>query len=80
MPDISEWLDFEFYDLVWYHVATSDITLGNHQLGRWLGLLHCIGSNLSYWILTQSGKVISSTMVQHVVKEASNDQLLMERI
>ena len=25
-PDISEWLDFTFYDLVWYHVPNNDTT------------------------------------------------------
>jgi hypothetical protein len=40
-PDISEWLDFDFYDLIWYwdapHLAMID---ENPRLGRWLGVAH----------------------------------------
>ena len=30
-PDISEWLDFSFYDLVWYHVASNDTSKDPRQ-------------------------------------------------
>ena len=70
-PDISEWLDFSFYDLVWYHVASNDTSTDPRQLGRWLGVSHCIGSAQCYWVLTKSGKVISSTTIQHVTQEDS---------
>mgnify|MGYP003321204368 FL=1 len=67
-PDISEWLDFTFYDLVWYYnLDNPDITDNARQLGRWLGISHRIGSDLTYWILTESGKVISCSTVQHVI-------------
>ena len=40
-PDISEWLDFTFYDLVWYYnLDNPDITDNARQLGRWLGISH----------------------------------------
>ena len=68
-PDISEWLDISFYDLVWYHVASNDTSTDPRQLGRWLGVSHRVGSALCYWVLTKSGKVISSTTVQHVTQE-----------
>ena len=59
-PDISEWLDFTFYDLIWYYnLEHPDITDNSRKLGRWLGISHRIGSDLTYWILTESGKVIS---------------------
>lgn len=45
-PDISEWLDFTFYDLVWYHVSANDTTTANRRLGRWLGISHRVGSDL----------------------------------
>ena len=68
-PDISEWLDFSFYDLVWYHVASNDTSTDPRQLGRWLGISHRVGSALCYWVLTKSGMVISSTMAQNVTQE-----------
>ena len=68
-PDISEWLDFSFYDLVWYHMASNDTSTDPRQLGQWLGISHRIGSALCYWVLTKSRKVIPSTTVQHVTQE-----------
>ena len=59
-PDISEYLDFGFYDWVWYH---ENAGLGERQLGRWLGVSHKVGSLMSYWILTSKGTVISRTTV-----------------
>jgi hypothetical protein len=66
--DISEWLDFEFYDFVWYwDEAKADMSEGQRLLGRWLGIAHRIGSNMMYWIMTQSGWVIARLTVQHVM-------------
>lgn len=70
-PDISEYCDFGFYDLVWYYKspgAKLDTTEEARALGRWLGVSHRVGSDLSYWILTAAGKVISSSTVQHVIQ------------
>ena len=67
--DISEWLDFDFYDLVWWHEnEKSDTTTDSVHLGRWLGVSHRVGSDMCYWILTKAGKVISNTTVQHVTR------------
>ena len=68
-PNIMEWLDFGFYNLVWYFIPTNEPTSSPRSLGRWPGVSHCIGSALCYWILLKSGKVISSTSVQHVPDE-----------
>jgi hypothetical protein len=35
-------------------------------LGRWLGVSHHVGSDLCYWIVTDSGQVVSKTSVEHV--------------
>ena len=75
-PDISEWLDFSFYDLVWYHVASNDMSTNGRRLGRWLGISHRVGSSLCYWVLTQAGHVLSTTTVQHVIAtDMSNPEL-----
>ena len=62
-PDISEYLDFGFYDRVWYH---ENAGLGERKLGRWLGVSKRVGSLMSYWILTPKATVISRTTVQRV--------------
>jgi hypothetical protein len=65
--DISEWLNFEFYDYVWYwDEKKMDMTQAQRLIGRWLGIAHQIGSNMTYWVLTKNGKVIAHSTVQHI--------------
>ena len=59
--NISEYLDFGFYDRLRYHTNAG---LGERLHSRWLGVAHRIGSLMSYWILTQIGSVIARTTVQ----------------
>ncbi|KAI2495965.1 Reverse transcriptase (RNA-dependent DNA polymerase) [Fragilaria crotonensis] len=69
-PDISEWLDFQFYDRVWYYDQKKiEIDGSGRRLARWLGVAHRVGSDLCYWLLLESGKVIARTTVQHVVRD-----------
>ena len=69
-PDISEWIDVEFYDRVWYNDQKKIEIDGNgRRLTRWRGVAHRIGSDLCYWLLLESGKIIARTTVQHVVRE-----------
>jgi hypothetical protein len=69
-PDISEWIDFEFYDRVWfYDQKKMEMDDTGRKLARWLGVAHRVGSDLCYWLLLPSGKVIARTTVQHVTRE-----------
>ena len=61
--DISEYLDFGFYDWCWYH---KNAGLGPTKLGRWLGVVHKVGGLMSYWVLTVNCMVIARTTVQQV--------------
>jgi hypothetical protein len=78
MPDISKWMDFAFYDLVWWldHPTKPNITNSTCQLARWLGVSHRVGSDLSYWLITESGKIISKTSVNQVTRD---DYLQMDK-
>ena len=72
MPDISEWLDFEFYDLVWWLLdrpVKPNVTDVMQRLARWLGVSHRVGSDMSYWLITENGKIISKTSVEHVTRD-----------
>jgi hypothetical protein len=62
-PDISEYLDFGFYDWVWYK---DNAGVGENMFGRWLGVSHRVGNLMSYWILTIACRVISRTTVQRI--------------
>jgi hypothetical protein len=70
-PDISEWLDFEFYDLVWWWDRPNKPNINDQmkRLGRWLGVSHHIGSDLCYWTVADSGQVVSKTSVEHVTHD-----------
>ena len=69
-PDISEYTDFEFCDLVWFrpHGKLNEGQF-NAELALWIGISHRVGSDMSYWVLPKSGVVQSHTTVQHVTKE-----------
>ena len=50
-----------------------EIDSSGRRLAHWLGVAHRVGSDLCYWLLLESGKVvIARTTVQHVVR---NDHL-----
>ena len=71
-PDISEYIDFGFYDWVTYR---TDAGLGPLSLGKWLGVSHKVGQLMSYWILPVSGTVISCTTVQRLTNaEMTTDE------
>jgi hypothetical protein len=62
-PNISEYIDFGFYDWVIYRTNAG---LDEASIGRWLGVSHKIGQLMSFWILTVSGHIISTTTVQRL--------------
>ena len=71
-PDISEYLDFGFYDWVLYK---EDAGLGEVHVGRFLGVSHNVGSLMSFWVLPPSGIPVSRTSVQRLTlleQETSN--------
>ena len=61
--DISEYLDFGFYDQVWY---IDNAGLGPRKPGRWLGVSHRVGLLMCYFVLTKTGQIISRSSVQRV--------------
>ena len=61
--DISEYLDFGFYDKVWYK---DNAGLDPAQAGRWLGVASRTGRLMTYHILTSKGEVVARSTVQRV--------------
>ena len=61
--DISEYLDFGFYDRVWYK---DNAGLSPSQPGRWLGVSKRTGRLMCYHVLTQKGSIVSRSTVQRV--------------
>jgi hypothetical protein len=77
--DISEYLDFGFYDRIWFH---ENAGLGERKLGRWLGVSKRIGSQMAYYVLAQNGQIMSRTSVQRITnlesREDTNKQAFTE--
>jgi hypothetical protein len=79
-PDISKWIDFKFYEQVWYYNQKKiGIDGSGRRLARWLGVAHRIDSDFCYWLILESGKIIARTTVQYVVrKEYLNDDVKLK--
>ena len=74
--DISEYLDFGFYDWCWYH---ENAGLGPTKLGRWLGVAHKVVGLMSYWVLTINCTVIARTTVQRITSLEMQTSHMKER-
>mmetsp|Transcript_12116 Transcript_12116/g.18274 ORF Transcript_12116/g.18274 Transcript_12116/m.18274 type:complete len:237 (-) Transcript_12116:801-1511(-) len=77
-PDISEFLDFAFYDWVWFWEP------GNKKasIGCWLGVNHSCQEALSSHVLKENGEIVACTMVQALTKDdlaIPNYKFMMER-
>lgn len=76
--DISEYVDFEMYDLVWFWENPGSDE--NPLLGRYLGPAHNVGPYLCYWVLKDNGKIFPRTTVQHVTRDESLNPEIQEMI
>ena len=77
-PDISEWLEFECYDLYWFWDNQQHSS--EPKLGRQIGVSHRVGNTLCYWILSNTGKVIARTTVQHITKQEATKSYIQQSI
>ena len=75
-PDISEYLDFGFYDRVWFR---EDAGLGPTKLGRFLGVSGTEGLLMSYLVLPSSGIPESRTTVSRVTQSEAKTEANMQR-
>ena len=75
-PDISEYLDFDFYDRVWYLHQSGE----EPELGRWLGVARRVGGALCYYVLTRSARVVARTSVQHVTQQDLSNPAIAKRM
>mmetsp|Transcript_5420 Transcript_5420/g.7995 ORF Transcript_5420/g.7995 Transcript_5420/m.7995 type:complete len:667 (+) Transcript_5420:1119-3119(+) len=72
-PDISEYLNFEFYE--WVKVY-DPVSFPHHRehLGRWLGPAHDVGQALCYYVLKENGQVIARTSVRNLTQAELIDE------
>jgi hypothetical protein len=74
-PDISEYACFHWYQPVWY-LDNATFSESRKHLERWLGVSHHVGQAMCFWLLTESGTIISRSSVQAL----SLDELKIDSI
>ena len=62
-PDVSEYLEFEWYQLIWYY-ETHAFPEDKRLIGHWIGVAHQLGQAMCYWILPASRVPITRTTIQ----------------
>ena len=67
-PDISEYVEFEWYQPIWYYEANA-FPEERRKLGRWIGVAHRIGQAMCYWIIPESGVPIARTTIQMITSD-----------
>ena len=79
--DISEYLDFDFWDLVRYwDTAHPNINQDDRKLSRWAGVSHRVGRYMCYWTALANGHIIAETTVQHVTQDELNNTEIKSQI
>ena len=57
--DISELVEFGWYQWIYYRDATTPFTLPKEELVKYLGLSENVVSMIIMWILKQNGEIVS---------------------
>jgi hypothetical protein len=79
-PDISEYLDYGWYDTLWYYEQDANFPEERRKLGKWLGVAHRVGQALCYYVLNGNAQVIVRSTVQPLTKEEFNTQVIKDQI
>ena len=62
--DVSAYLDFTFYDPIYYYDEEEKFPSSKEQLGLWLGPTINCGDAMTYYILTENNQVIARSTVR----------------
>ena len=49
--------------------SQSALIIHVSRLARWIGVSHRVGSDMSYWLITDSGKIIFKMSEEHVIRD-----------
>ena len=64
--DISELVEFVWYQWVYYRDAKTSFTLPEEELGKYLGPYENVGYKMSMWIIKQNGEIVSRTTLRTI--------------
>jgi hypothetical protein len=79
-PDISEYLDFAWYDTIWYYEQDTAFPESGRKMGKWLGVAHRVGQALCYYVLNAQGKPIVRSTVQALTDDEWKTESIQESI
>jgi hypothetical protein len=63
-PDISNLLQFSFWELVYYWTPAKGSPLTKEAIGRFVGIAENIGDFMTYYVLTDTGQVLARSQVR----------------
>ena len=75
-PNISEYLNFQWYDWVWFTDGTSS---DNLRIGRWCGPAHTCSQGFAYHVLTDKGNMITRSSVFPMTNDEMTSPALTKR-
>lgn len=78
-PNISEFLEYEWYQPVWYYEPTVFPNQEKH-LARWIGIAHRVGQAMCYWLLPKSGVPIAHTTIQAITEDELSGQTVKQQL
>ena len=79
-PDISEYAQFDWYQLVWYHDPAVQFPGDTKKLGRWIGVAHDVGSPMTFWVLPTTCKVLARSTVSALTDDDLANPVVQTRI
>ena len=78
--DISEYAQFDWYQLVWYIDSAVQFPDDTRKLGRWIGVAHDVGSPMTFWVLPQSCRVVARSTVTPLTDDELSSLVVQGRI
>ena len=79
-PDISEYLDYSWYQTIWYYDEQANFPEPRRRLAKWLGVAHRVGQALCFYILPESGITIVHSTIQALTREEIASSEVLEQI
>ena len=70
-PDISKYIDYQWYETIWYLDRDADFPNDKRKLGKLPGIAHNVGQAIYYYVLNSSGKPV----VRSTITSLSKDEL-----
>ncbi len=78
--DRSEYTDYAWYDTIWYYDQEAAFPDDKGKLAKWLGVAHCVGQALFYYLLLETGHFIVCSTVQPLFQDDKESEIVQRSI